>query len=149
MKGVRVEDEIYGECLKFVYFFMKGCEPCDDFEPHLKELEAGVLKQANADLIKVDVAENEQLCLQFGVLSFPTIMIFKDGRQKAGLTGYTEPKNVRSMIENVVHGRDLEPPQFDMSEVEYEAMVADMKEQGADLNDIPPPPSTFSSKGDS
>ena len=37
---------------------------------------------------KVDVDANPQTAQQFGVMSIPTLIVFKDGREAARLVGY-------------------------------------------------------------
>ncbi len=68
-----------------VDFFATWCGPCKMMGPVLDNFEkasAGTVK-----VVKVDVDQNPELAAQFGVMSIPTLVVFKDGVAKAVAVG--------------------------------------------------------------
>lgn len=62
-----------------VDFFATWCGPCRMMGPILEE--AAQELGDKVQIFKVDVDEDEALARSFGILSIPTIIIFKDGQQ--------------------------------------------------------------------
>jgi len=81
-------DLIKGE-LVLVDFFATWCGPCKMLAPVLEELEG-------INIVKIDVDECPTLARQFGIMTVPTLMIFKAGEIKATQSG-AMPK---PMLEN-------------------------------------------------
>ena len=69
-----------------VDFWAPWCAPCHMIAPILEEIAAdydGQLKVA-----KLDVDQNPKVATQFGVMSIPTMILFKDGEAVERLIGY-------------------------------------------------------------
>jgi thioredoxin 1 len=96
MKPIEVTDATFEqEVLKsgtpvLVDFWATWCGPCKMIAPIVEELAvefAGKIKFG-----KVDVDSNQQIAMQFGIRSIPTLLIFKGGRVVDQLVGAV-PKN--------------------------------------------------------
>ncbi|MGC8826452.1 MAG: thioredoxin [Anaerolineae bacterium] len=69
-----------------VDFWAAWCGPCKMIAPIVEELAkdyAGKLK-----VCKLNVDENNQTAAQFGIMSIPTLMLFKEGKPVERLIGY-------------------------------------------------------------
>ncbi len=62
--------------LSVVDFFATWCGPCRMLSPILENASE---KHSDVSFCKVDVDENYELAKSFGIMSVPTILIFKDG----------------------------------------------------------------------
>lgn len=63
-----------------VDFFATWCGPCRMMSPILENAQEEL--GDSVAIYKVDVDENERLARTFGIMSIPTIYIFKDGEVK-------------------------------------------------------------------
>lgn len=67
-----------------VDFYATWCGPCKMFGPIFEE----VAGENNYNFIKLDVDKNSDRARQYGVMSIPTIILFKDGKELKRKTGF-------------------------------------------------------------
>jgi thioredoxin 1 len=87
---------IQSNVLAIVDFWAPWCAPCHMIAPILREIAAdydGQLKVA-----KLDVDQNPQVATQFGVMSIPTMILFKDGEAVERLIGYMPKERLLEKI---------------------------------------------------
>ena len=72
-----------------VDFWAEGCGPCKMIAPILDDI-AGEMA-GKLTIGKLDVDSNQSTAMSFGVMSIPTMMLFKGGKPVATLVGY-QPK---------------------------------------------------------
>ncbi len=96
MSQVFTEENFQKEVLEsdvpvVVDFWAVWCGPCKMLAPTLDQIAAEF--EGKAKVGKVNVDENQQLAAQYGIMSIPTVMIFKDGKVVEQFIG-VQPKGV-------------------------------------------------------
>ena len=85
------DDEVLGsEQPVIVDFWAEWCGPCHAVAPVLDQI-AG--ERAELKLVKVNIDEEPDLARRYGIMSIPTIMLFKDGEPAAAAVG-AQPKKM-------------------------------------------------------
>lgn len=79
-----------------VEFWANWCGPCKTIAPRLDELADEL--SGRAHIAKVDVDENGDLVNRFGIMSIPTLVVFKDGRVVDQLIGAAPKDKVRNLV---------------------------------------------------
>ena len=76
-------------------FFAEWCGPCKIMSPIVDEI-----AEENADITvgKVDVDEAPDLAMQFGVMSIPTIIVFKNGEIAETFIGVTDKESIVNAV---------------------------------------------------
>ena len=67
-----------------VDFFAQWCGPCRMLSPVIDELAKEI---SNYSFYKLNVDEAENIAMEYGIMSIPTILIFKDGNLVNKLVG--------------------------------------------------------------
>ena len=70
-----------------VDFWAEWCGPCHAVAPVLEK----IAEEHNLKLVKVNIDENQELQMRYGIQSIPTIVLFKDGEPAAAAIG-AQPK---------------------------------------------------------
>ena len=80
-----------------VDFWASWCAPCKLVAPSLEQLAEDY--SGRAHVAKVDVDSNGDLANRFGIMSIPTLMVFKDGRVVDQLIGAAPKPQIQQLIE--------------------------------------------------
>jgi thioredoxin 1 len=68
-----------------VDFWAEWCVPCHMVSPVVEEIARDYADRMTAAKLNVD--DNPQTARKFGVMSIPTLIVFKDGQEKARVVG--------------------------------------------------------------
>ncbi|MDD3231875.1 MAG: thioredoxin [Clostridia bacterium] len=81
-----------------VDFYANWCAPCRMLTPILEE----VLKESNDefDIVKMDIDECEDLAREFGIMSIPTLIVFKDGKPVKREIGLRNKSAILEMLKD-------------------------------------------------
>lgn len=77
--------------VKLLDFWAVWCQPCKIMEPIIEELEKEL--KGKVEIEKINVDEKPQEAAKFGVMSIPTYIILKEGKEvgrKIGVTAKSE-----------------------------------------------------------
>lgn len=80
-----------------VDFWATWCGPCRMIAPIVEEISDEYDGRLN--VFKVDVDEAEQVAMQFGIMSIPTLMIFQDGEEQERIVGYRSKEDLVAIVE--------------------------------------------------
>jgi thioredoxin 1 len=72
-----------------VDFWAEWCGPCHAVSPILDKIAAE--RESELKLVKVNIDEEQELAMRYGVQSIPTMILFKDGEPAAAAIG-AQPK---------------------------------------------------------
>jgi thioredoxin 1 len=83
-----------------VDFFAEWCGPCKMAAPVIEEL----AEEYKGKIVigKVDVDKNQETASKFGVMSIPTIIMFKDGKERDRKAGFAGKAGYEEMIKKVI-----------------------------------------------
>ena len=84
------EKVLKNDKLVLVDFFATWCGPCHMIAPILDQVSRE--SDGNYEIYKVDVDQNEMLARKYGIMSIPTMMLFKNGQPVDKMIGF-RPKN--------------------------------------------------------
>ncbi len=65
--------------ITLIDFYADWCGPCQAMKPIFKELEKEL--QGKVEFKTIDVEADQQLSSQYGIMSIPTFVILKDGKE--------------------------------------------------------------------
>lgn len=79
-----------------VDFFATWCGPCKMLGPVLEDLSND---RSEVKFVKIDVDQNQNLAKSFGIMSVPTLLLFKDGQQVSTKNGFLPKEALNEWIE--------------------------------------------------
>ncbi len=80
-----------------VDFFAEWCGPCKVQGPIVDELGKEIGDKATVG--KLDIENSQDVAGEYGVMSIPTLLIFKDGEVKENMTGLREKGILKELLE--------------------------------------------------
>lgn len=90
-------DEQIKEGVSLVDFWAPWCGPCKMIAPVLEDLAKDV--EGKANIVKLDVDENQATAAKYEVMSIPTLIVFKDGEAVDKVVGFQPKENLAEVIE--------------------------------------------------
>ncbi len=94
------KDVLESELPVVMDFWAPWCMPCRMVSPIIEQL-ADEYK-GRVVVGKMNVDENPETSSQFGVMSIPTVMLFKNGKSVKSLVGAQSKDNYKKMIDDAL-----------------------------------------------
>ena len=85
------------EGITFVDFFANWCGPCKMLSPIVDEVSNEI---NDVKFIKVDVDKSPDIAQTYGIMSIPTLIIFKDGKPISKQMGLVSKSSLIDFINN-------------------------------------------------
>jgi thioredoxin len=92
---------LVGEGPVLVDFWGPRCVPCLALMPHVEKLEESFPKLR---VVKVNAADNRQICRDLGVFGLPTYLLYKDGVEVDRITGQPTIAEIKAGVERLLNG---------------------------------------------
>lgn len=89
-------DEIVNGGLVVVDFFATWCGPCKMLSPVLED----VSKDMNIKIVKVDIDDHLDIAKRFGIMSVPTLLVYKNGNVVDKLVGFMPKEYIEDKLSN-------------------------------------------------
>ena len=83
-----------------VDFWAVWCGPCRMIAPMVEELETEY--EGKVEFVKLNVDENPETSMNYGIRSIPTLLVFKDGKPVDQVVGAVPKKELKKHVDAVL-----------------------------------------------
>ena len=83
-----------------VDFWAVWCGPCRMIAPMVEELETEY--EGKVEFVKLNVDENPETSMTYGIRSIPTLLVFKDGKPVDQVVGAVPKKELKKPVDAVL-----------------------------------------------
>ncbi len=83
-----------------VDFFATWCGPCKMLSPMLEEMSEN--SNGKYEIVKVDIDDNYDIAKSFGIMSVPTMIIFKNGEEQEKMIGLRPKVMIEETIKKYI-----------------------------------------------
>ena len=81
--------------IALIDFYADWCGPCKMVAPIVNEI---ANERSDITVGKVNVDENNSLAVKYGVVSIPTLIVFKDGKEQTRIVGYRPKEDILAIL---------------------------------------------------
>lgn len=85
--------------LVIVDFWATWCGPCQMLAPVLEKIAEE--KKDSVKVCKVNVDEEQELAMEYGIMSIPTLVMFKNGEKVKTSVGFFSKSELEKIIDNI------------------------------------------------
>lgn len=83
-----------------VDFWAPWCGPCKMLGPVIEELADDY--KGKAKICKLNVDDNQKTAGEYGVMSIPTVLVFKDGKEVNRMVGFAPKANIAKTLDQFI-----------------------------------------------
>ena len=83
-----------------VDFFATWCRPCQMQLPILEQIAADF--EGRAKVIKIDTDKTQDIAVQFGIQSIPTLILLKNGEKVEQFVGVQQAATLKTALEKAI-----------------------------------------------
>ncbi|MBA3725116.1 MAG: thioredoxin [Armatimonadetes bacterium] len=81
-------------------FWAEWCGPCRMIAPHVEALASEYAGKAK--IFKIDVDAEGDLAMRYGVMSIPTLMVFKEGKLFDQMVGAASKEQIKAVLDRAL-----------------------------------------------
>lgn len=82
-------------------FYADWCGPCKMLSPLMEQMSKDN-KDSNVKFVKINVDQEQELAGQYGVMSIPTVIFFKDGKKASQRVGVSQKNEYEDSIKKTL-----------------------------------------------
>ncbi len=86
--------EVIGNDFFLVNFYANWCGPCKMLAPILEEIDF-------IKVLKIDTDKFPTLAAQYGIMSIPTLLFFKDKKEVKRVIGFKNKEEIKDIVDNL------------------------------------------------
>ena len=86
-------EDLINDDITLVDFYADWCGPC--------KMLGSVLENIDLNIVKVNVDNNQELAQKFGVMSIPTVLIYKNKEIVNKFIGFKSISEIKEIINNI------------------------------------------------
>lgn len=94
------EDVLHSDKPVLVDFWAEWCQPCRKVAPVLDEIAGDMADQVT--IVKLNIDENPGVARDYGIMSIPTLTVFKGGQAVQSVLGVQPKGTIVKMIESAL-----------------------------------------------
>ena len=87
--------ELINNKLVLVDFYATWCGPCRMISPIIDEV---AKETTDLTVVKVDVDKYPNIATKYGIMSIPTLKVFKNGKEEKTSIGYIEKDAIKELL---------------------------------------------------
>lgn len=90
------KEVLKSEKTMLVDFYADWCGPCNAMAPVIEELATEL--DGKVKVGKINVDENSDIAVKYNVMSIPTLIVFKNGKEEKRLVGLRDKEELLSLF---------------------------------------------------